>query len=115
MGIFGDDKLQDEKITALENHVRLLTLTVQSSQAELAEARIAILKLQANVDEKVSLSDVDPAVVEMNEELGKAREELKKSKAAASESWATLQEGVNGALETLQASVQKAYEQVKKV
>jgi len=114
MGIFGDDKLQDERIAALEGHIRELTQTVQANQADLVEARIAILKLQAGIDEKVSLADVDPAVVELNEELGKAREELLQSKAAASESWATLQGGVNDALETLRSSVQEAYERVRK-
>jgi len=114
MGIFGDDKLQDERIAALEGHVRELTQTVQANQADLAEAGIAILKLQAEVDEKVSATDVDPAVVDLNEGLGKARKELERSKAAASGSWATLQTGVNDAFESLRSSVHKAYEQVKK-
>ena len=114
MGIFGDDKLQDERIAALEGHVRELTQTVQANQADLAEAGIAILKLQAEVDEKVSATDVDPAVVDLNEGLGKAREELERSKAAASESWATLQTGVNDAFESLRTSVHKAYDRVKK-
>jgi hypothetical protein len=114
MGIFGDDKLQDERIASLEGHVRELTQTVQANQADLVEARIAILKLQAEVDEKISVTDVDPAVVDLNDELGKAREELERSKAAASESWSTLQTGVNEAFDSLRASVQKAYDQVKK-
>jgi len=114
MGIFGDDKLQDERITALELHVRELTQTVQANQAELAEARIAILRIKAEIDEKVSTADVDPAMIELNKELGIAAEELAQSKAAASESWATLQGGVNEALESLRTSVQKAYDQAKK-
>ena len=114
MGIFGDDTQLDERLDDLEFHIRELTQVVQANQADLVEARIAILKLQAGVDEKVSLADVDPAVVELNEELGKAREELKQSKAAAAESWATMQGGVNGALETLRSSVQEAYERVRK-
>jgi len=114
MGIFGDDKLQDERIAALEGHVRELTQTVQANQADLVEARIAILMLQAEVDEKISATDVDPAIVDMNDELGKARKELERSKAAASDSWATLQGSVNNAFESLRTSVQKAYDQVKK-
>ena len=109
MGIFGDDKLQDERLEALEGHVRALTQTVQANQADLAEAHIAILQLQAEVDDKVSEADVDPAVVSLNEDLGRAREELERSKAAASESWATLQGGVNDAFESMRTSVQKAY------
>ena len=114
MGIFGDDKLQDERIAALEGHVRELTQTVQANQADLAEAGIAMLKLQAEVDEKISATDVDPAVVDLNDELGKAREELERSKAAASDSWATLQTGVNDAFESLRTSVRAAYDRVKK-
>jgi len=113
MGIFGDDKLQDERIAALEGHVRSLTQTVQANQADLVEAHIAIITLQAVTDEKVALADVDPAVVRLNEDLGRAREELERSKAAASESWATLQGGVNDAFETLRTSVRKAYSKAK--
>jgi len=113
MGIFGDDKLQDERLEALEGHVRALTQTVQANQADLAEAHIAILQLQAEVDDKVSEADVDPAVASLNEDLGRAREELERSKAAASESWATLQGGVNDAFESLRTSVQKAYSKAK--
>jgi hypothetical protein len=86
MGIFGDDKLQDERIAALESHVRMLTETVQANQADLAEGRIAILKLQAQIDEKVSASDVDPTIVKLNQELGIARQELEEASKAASES-----------------------------
>ena len=114
MGLFGDDKLQDERIAALEEHVRALTHTVQVSQVELAQARIAILKLEASVDEKVSVTDVDPAVIELNEELGNAREKLENSKAAASESWRSLQTGVSDAFETLRTSINEAYDKAKK-
>ncbi len=113
MGIFGDDKLQDERIAALEEHVRVLTQTVQFGQVELAKARIAILKLESALGEKVSVTDVDPAVVELNEELGKAREQLERSKAAASESWNTLQAGVNDAFASLSTSINEAYDKAK--
>ena len=93
MGIFGDDKRQDERIAALERHVRALTETVQANQADIAAAWIAVLGLQAQVFEKVSSSDVDPAIVELNKQLGVAREQLEKSAASASETWATLQGG----------------------
>lgn len=113
MGIFGDDKLQDERIANLETHVRTLTQTVQANQADLVEARIAILGLKAEVDEKISVTEVDPAIAQMNEKLGTTRVELEKASAAASDSWATLQGGVNDALESLRTSMSKAYEQVK--
>lgn len=113
MGLFGDDKLQDERIAALETHVRDLTQAVQASQADLIGARIEILELKAEIDEKVSVTDVDPAIARLNDELATTRVELEKASTAASESWATLQGGVNDALESLRTSMSKAYEQVK--
>ena len=133
MGIFADDEQQDKQIAALEsrlgelaqtvqnhqsnlgNQLRDLTQLVQANQADLVEASIAILQLQATVDEKVSVADVDPAVVGLNEDLGKARADLEKSRAAASESWATLQTGVNQSFESLRASVREAYDRAKQL
>jgi CII-binding regulator of phage lambda lysogenization HflD len=114
MGIFGNDKLQDERIAALEEHIRVLTETVQANQADLAKIWIEILALEAQVDEKVSASDVDPTIVKLNEDLATARKELEKSSAAASESWATLQSGVRDAFKALRSSVNKAHDQIKK-
>jgi hypothetical protein len=114
MGIFGNDKLQDERIAALEEHIRVLTETVQANQADLAKIWIEILGLEAQVDEKVSASDVDPTIVKLNEDLATARKELEKSSAAASESWATLQSGVRDAFKSLRSSVNKAHDQIKK-
>ena len=113
MGIFGDDKLQDQRLDALEQHICELTQTVQGNQADLAETRIAILGLQAKVDEKISAADVDPTIVKLNEELATARQELEKTSAAASESWAKLQGGVNDAFESLSTSMRSAYDRLK--
>mgnify|MGYP001011485409 CR=1 FL=1 len=132
MGIFADDEQQDRQIAAIESRLgelaqtvqdhqsnvgdqlRDLTQLVQANQADLVEASIAILQLQARLQEKVSVSDIDPAVVGLNEDLGKARADLEKSRAAASESWATLQTGVNNSFESLRASVREAYDRAKK-
>ncbi len=113
MGIFGDDKQQDQRLDALEKHVRLLTETVQRNQVDLASGWIAILALQAQVDEKVSSSDVDSTLNELNQELGQAREELGAASAAASESWSTLQSGVRSSFETLRDSVNAATDRLK--
>ena len=114
MGIFGDDKRQDERIAALERHVRALTEAVQANQVDLTAGWIAILTLQAQVDEKVSSSDVDVTLVELNKNLAVARMQLEKSSAAASESWATLQGGVRDAFDTLRTSVNQAADQSTK-
>ena len=114
MGIFGDDKKQDERIAALEGHVRKLTETVQAVQVDLAQGRIAILELQAKIDNKVSAADVDPAIAKLNEDLGEARKKLDKASAAASESWVELQNGTRDSFERLRTSVQQAYDRIKK-
>jgi hypothetical protein len=115
MGIFGDDKLQDERITALEKHVRLLTETVQANQADLAEGRIAIIELQAQVNDKVSTADVDPTIVKLNQELAIARVQLEEASKTASDSWATLQNDVREAFDTLRRSVHEAADKIKNV
>jgi hypothetical protein len=114
MGLFGDDKLQDERLDALEVHVRALTETVQANQVDLAAGWIAILALQAQVDEKVSADEVDPTIGKLNDQLGAARAKLEESSAAASESWATLQNGVRNSFETLRTSVHDATDRLKK-
>ena len=113
MGIFGDDKKQDERIAVLEDHVRALTETVQANQLDLAEGRIAILALQAKVDEKVSAAEVDPAMVKLNQELGVARQKLEEASAAASESWGKLQKGVQETFESLRTELRQAEDQTK--
>jgi len=113
MGLFGDDKRQDEQIAALEEHIRILTETVQANQVDLIEGRIALLALQAQINEKVSAADVDPTIVQLNEELTTARDQLDEATAAASESWATLQQGVRDAFETLRTSVRQAAERIE--
>ncbi len=114
MGIFGDDKLQDQRIAALESHVRVLTETVQANQVDLAAGWIAIFALQAQVDEKVSTSDVDPTLGELNQRLTAARQRLEESSAAASDSWATLQAGVRDAFDTLRVSVNEAAQTIRR-
>ena len=113
MGLFADDKLQDERLEALENHVRLLTEAQQATQAELVETRIEVLGLRGGLDEKISAADVDPTIVKLNEDLGVAREELAKASVAAEDGWNTLQSNVGDALESLRARVREAYDKPK--
>ena len=112
MGIFGDDKLQDARLDALEEHIRILTETVQNNQTDLAACGIAILALQAQVDEKVSSSDVDPTIVELNEKLAKARVKLERISATAAEDWAEVQKEARSAFESLRASVNSAKDKI---
>ncbi len=87
MGIFGDDKLQDQRIAALERHVRALTETVQTSQVDLAAGWIAILSLQAQVDEKVSSADIEVTDQDGDSAIEHARERGQTDIVALLESW----------------------------
>ena len=114
MGIFGDDKRQDERIAALESHVRILTETVQVNQADLAEGRIAILELQAQVDEKVSSSDVDPTIVKLNQELATGAQATRRSLNRRVRKLDDIAERRSDAFETLRKSVSQASDKTKK-
>lgn len=112
MGIFGDDSRQNERLDALEAHVRVLTEAVRNNQADLTACTIGLLSLADQVEGKVSADDVDPAIAELNQQLGEARADLESSSDAASESWATLQAGITESFETLRKSVQEASERL---
>ena len=113
MGLFGDDKLQDQRIEALEKHIRRLTETVQANQVDLAAGWISILSLQAQIDEKISADEVDPTMGKLNQQLGEARIKYEETSAAAAESWATLQNGVHQSFETLRTSIHDAADRLK--
>lgn len=112
MGIFGDDDRQNERLDALEAHIRVLTEAVRNNQADLTACTIALLSLSNQIDEKVSANEVDPVIAELNAQLRQAREEMEQSNAAAEESWAMLQAGVTESFETLRRSVQLAAERL---
>lgn len=113
MGLFGNDKEQDARIDALENHVRTISETIQENQLDLIKLRIALIRVEKQLGEKVSSADIDPAIVELNKQLGVARDEYDRMSTAAMESWATLHEGTSDALSTLRKSVETAAEQIE--
>ena len=126
MGLFGNDKQQDERLDALEQHIRVLTETVQHNQLDITACRIGILAIQAEIDaaaeaiqnrldEKVSTSAINPVLQELNAELGQARVRLEESSQAAVETWGTLQGGLFEAFETLRTSVDEAAESAKRI
>ena len=126
MGLFGDDKRQDERLDALEQHIRVLTETVQQNQLDIAAGRIGVLAIQAEIeataeaiqnrlDEKVSTRAIDPVLQELNAELGQARVRLEESSRAAVETWGTLQGGLREAFGTLRTSVDKAAKSAKRI
>ena len=126
MGLFGDDKRQDERLDALEQHIRILTETVQQNQLDIAVCRIGMLAIQAEIetaakaikdrlDEKVSSSEIDPVLKGLNTELGQARERLEESSEAAVETWGTLQGGLRDAFDALRTSLEDAADSAKRI
>lgn len=122
MGLFGDDTRQNERLDALELHVRALTEAVLQNQLDVAEARIGMMSTEAQIEAlrgqlegKVSAGEVDPVFSELNQELSTAREQLEASSRAAEETWATLQDGLFESFETLRKSVGKAAESAKRI
>ncbi len=113
MGLFGDDELQDERLNALENHLRRLTEAVQQNQLDLAASQIKVLGLEAQIGEKVTAADVDPMVNDLNEKLGKAREVIEEASKAAEGSWVALQSGVSESVGILRSSIEAASRQTE--
>ena len=111
MGLFGDDDLQDERLNALENHLRRLTEAVQQNQLDLAASQIKVLGLEAQIGEKVSAADFDPIVIDLNEKLGKAREVITEASKVAEDSWVALQSGVSESVGILRSSIEAASRQ----
>ncbi len=108
MGLFGNDDEQDQRLDALEAHVRGLTEAVRRNQLDTVAVRLAVMDLQAQTDEKVGEGDVDPAMATLNERLGKARAQLEEASKAANETWSVLQTEFNGGFEELGARVEAA-------
>ncbi len=111
MGLFGDDDLQDQRLNALENHVRRLTEAVQQNQLDLAASQIKVLGLEAQIGKKISAADFDPMVIDLNEKLGKAREVIEEASKVAEDSWVALQKGVREKVGILQSSIEAASRQ----
>ncbi len=117
MGLFGDDKQQDERLNALEMHIRSLTDDVQQNRLDVAAVRIDLMSLQGAVEEaldkKISAAAVDPDLIELNEQLVETRRESEAAEAAATESWATLQTGARESYQTLRSSIEQASARLK--
>jgi uncharacterized coiled-coil DUF342 family protein len=107
--------MQDERLNALEAHIRVLTEIQQQNQLDITENNILLIEahgmiaaLQDQVGKKVDTDAVDPALGDLNDKLSAAREKLQELSQAASESWATLQNGIRESADTLRTSAREA-------
>lgn len=113
MSLFGVDKEQDARLDALESHIRAMSEAIHENQLDSIKLRLALIRMESLLGDKVDTSDVDPALTALNDELGVAREEYDRMSAAAAESWSALQADVSSAVTTLRASVEEAAERIE--
>lgn len=106
--------LQDTRIEMLERHIRAGATGLQRTQAMLADHTAMLLALDSELRKKVSSSDVDPGIAEMNEKLKAAREWMRRADEATTEAWDTTQKEANVAFEKLQHSSAELAEQLKR-
>lgn len=106
--------LQDTRIEMLENHVRYGALALQETQAVLVEHTVLLLALGNELQSKVSASDVDPAIKELNEKLGEARKQFKEVSSATKKTWDKVQNESNAAFKKLQTNIAEVTKELKK-
>ncbi len=105
--------IQDVRIAQLEQHLRSSNDALHHTQAALAEQAVMLLALDNELRKKVSTTEVDPAIVELNESLGHARDTMQRAATAASEDWAKTQDAANVAFDQLRRSVSGITKQLK--
>lgn len=105
--------LQDARIERLENHVRYGARALQETQAALAEHTAVIFALDTELRKKVSSSEIDPAMRDLNQKLGEAREQMQAAASATKESWDKTQNEAKAAFEKLQKSATEITKRLK--
>ena len=106
-------QLQDERIESLEEHVRqgagMLAEVIQT----LANHTAALLVLDSELRQKVSSTEVDPAISKLNEGLGKARKSMQEVEDATEKTWSEVQKKSYGFIGELQDSIAEVNEKLK--
>ena len=106
-------QLQDHRIEALEEHVRAGSVMLAEVVQALANQTAALLVLDSELRQKVSSSDVDPAIDKLNEGLGKARKSMQEVEAATQKTWSEVQKASNDFVSELQDSIAEANAKLK--
>jgi len=114
MGLFGNDKAQDERLDGIEDWLQGLTGVVQQHKLDTTELRLDLMKLQAKVSEKLSGEDFDPMIMSLSNKITEARAMAKEAASAAEEGWSKVQGGVMDALEDLNREMAEAADRLEK-
>lgn len=105
--------MQDARIEMLERHLRAGSQALQETQAALADHTAMLLALDNELRKKVSSSEIDPAIQELNQTLGEARKRMEAARSANQESWDQLQQDSNEAFTKLQTNAAKISKRLK--
>jgi uncharacterized membrane protein HdeD (DUF308 family) len=93
--------LQDSRIEMLEKHAVEGARMINELQVTLVEQAAMLAVLNKELKTKVSSSDVDPSLKELNKDLGEARDWMKDVKSTTMKSWDKLQKDSREVLEKL--------------
>ena len=102
MDLFGL-KEHEQRHEQVERHLRRLIEQVAQLTIDLGETRMQLRELALEVQGKVSADEVDPALVEMNEGIQRAREQLGETQEAAEDAWGELSDELDDAVQDLRA------------
>ncbi len=105
---------EDIRVDVLEQHIRKITRALQETQVIVAGQTLALLVLDAELRQKVSTGDVDPAIQEINQKLGEARVQMQQAADQTQEAWDAAQKEANTVFESLQKSASALTERLKK-
>lgn len=105
--------LQDTRIDMLEHHFRAGTRALQETQTALADHTAMLLALDNELRKKIASSEIDPAIRNLNQKLGEARELMQEVASATQESWDKTQNEAYAAFEKLQKSTEDITNRLK--
>ena len=95
---------QGARIDLLEAQVRNGTQALQETQIQLADIAASLIAFDNELRKKISASEVDPAIVQLNRNLARARERMLQTADATDEAWDKTQQEADEAFKKLQQS-----------
>ena len=107
MDLFGL-KEHDERHAEVERQIRHLLEQVARLTIDLGEARADIRRLQREVDSKVSVNDVDPALAALDAGLADARTKLEAAQSASEDAWSDVYAQLDVSIGTVRDAVEAA-------
>lgn len=107
MGLLTANRDQNARLDTLESHVRGISEVIAQNQLDITDIHILLIALKAQVDEKVSVDEIDPSMVALQDQLAAAREQYEALANTASENWSKVHAGVSDTVAKLRAKVQE--------